>query len=106
MGEEYKEGKNQKKRLRDFEIEKIIKTFRAGKSVDDFAAAVSYEDIAAKGYGISAGLYFDVKIEHVDITPKEFNRRVSEIGINLDTIDAEYNKLFKDVKKGLKGLGL
>ena len=106
MGEEYKEGKNQKKRLRDFEIEKIIKTFRAGKSVDDFAAEVSYEDIAAKGYGISAGLYFDVKIEHVDITPMEFNRRVSEIGTNLDTIDAEYAKLFKDVKKGLKGLGL
>lgn len=106
MGEEYKEGKNQKKRLRDFEIEKIIKTFRAGKSVDDFAAAVSYEDIAARGYGISAGLYFDVKIEHVDITPKEFCRRVSEISTNLDTIDAEYNKIFKDVKKGLKGLGL
>lgn len=106
MGEEYKEGKNQKKRLRDFEIEKIIKTFRAGKNVDDFAAAVSYEDIAANDYGISAGLYFDVKIEHVDITPKEFNRRVSEIGTNLDTIDAEYTKLFKDVKKGLKGLGL
>lgn len=106
MGEEYKEGKNQKKRLRDFEIEKIIKTFRAGKNVDDFAAAVSYEDIAAKGYGISAGLYFDVKIEHFDITPMEFNRRVSEIGTNLDTIDAEYSKLFKDVKKGLKGLGL
>ena len=106
MGEEYKEGKNQKKRLRDFEIEKIIKTFRAGKNVDDFAAAVPYEEIAEKGYGISAGLYFDVKIEHVDITPEEFKRRVSEIGTNLDTIDAEYNKLFKDVKKGLKGLGL
>lgn len=36
LGEEYKEGNNQKRRLRDFEIDKIVNTFQNKETVDDF----------------------------------------------------------------------
>lgn len=36
LGEEYKDGNNQKRRLRDFEIDKIVDTFLNKEAVDDF----------------------------------------------------------------------
>src|SRR5688500_19156252 len=54
----------------------------------DFSVVVSYKDIAAKNYSLSAGQYFDVKIEYVDITPQEFSERMKDFSENLD-------KLFK-----------
>ena len=49
LGEEYKEGNNQKKRLRDSEIEQIVSTFREAKTVEDFSVVVSYDEIKEKG---------------------------------------------------------
>lgn len=37
-GERYKEGSNQKRRLRDFEIDKIVDTFLKKEAVEDFSA--------------------------------------------------------------------
>lgn len=48
LGEEYKDGNNQKRRLRNEEIEKIIITFRNKEAVDDFSVAVTYDEIIAK----------------------------------------------------------
>ena len=62
MGEEYKDGNNQKRRLRDFEIEQIVSTFQNKEAVDDFSVAVTYDEIKAKKYSLAAGQYFDVKI--------------------------------------------
>lgn len=63
MGEEYKDGNNQKRRLRDFEIEQIVSTFQNKEAVDDFSVAVTYDEIKAKKYSLTAGQYFDVKID-------------------------------------------
>ena len=63
MGEEYKDGNNQKRRLRDFEIEQIVSTFQNKEAVDDFSVAVTYDEIKAQKYSLAAGQYFDVKID-------------------------------------------
>lgn len=63
------DGKNQKTVLSEEEIAKIIDTFNAGEPVDDFCVAVSYEDIKQKKLSFSAGQYFEVKIEYVELTP-------------------------------------
>ena len=64
MGEEYKEGNNQKRRLRVEEIDRIVNTFRQREAVDDFSVTVTYDEIIAKKYSLAAGQYFDVKIEY------------------------------------------
>ena len=63
MGEEYKNGNNQKRRLRDFEIEQIVSTFQNKEAVDDFSVAVTYDEIKAKKYSLAVGQYFDEKID-------------------------------------------
>ena len=77
LGEEYKDGNNQKRRLRDFEIDKIVDTFLNKEAVDDFSVAVTYDEIKEKKYSLSAGQYFDVKIEYVELSQDEFNARMS-----------------------------
>ena len=45
LGEEYKDGNNQKRRLRDFEIDKIVDTFLGKEVVEDFSVSVTYDEI-------------------------------------------------------------
>ena len=71
LGEEYKDGNNQKRRLRDFEIDKIVDTFLNKEAVDDFSVAVTYDEIKEKKYSLAAGQYFDVKIEYVELSQDE-----------------------------------
>lgn len=102
MGEEYKDGNNQKRRLRDFEIEKIVSTFQNKEVVDDFSVAVTYDEIKAKKYSLAAGQYFDVKIEYVELTQDEFNAKMAEYTANLQALFAESNELQVEIMEQLK----
>lgn len=104
LGEEYKEGNNQKKRLRDFEIEQIVSTFREAKAVDDFSVCVSYDEIKEKGYSLSAGQYFDIKIDYVDITEEEFNQRMADYQKTLSEQFAESRRLEEEIMRQLEAL--
>ena len=102
MGEEYKDGNNQKRRLRDFEIEQIISTFQNKEAVDDFSVAVTYDEIKEKKYSLAAGQYFDVKIDYVELTPDEFNAKMAEYTANLQALFAEGNALQAEIMEQLK----
>ena len=104
LGEEYKESNNQKKRLRDFEVEEIVTTFRECKSVDDFSVCASYDEIKEKGYSLSAGQYFDIKIEYVDITEEEFNARMSAFRQTLTEQFTESHRLENEIMRQLDNL--
>lgn len=104
LGEEYKEGNNKKSRLRDFEVEQIVNTFRNCESVDDFSVAVTYDDIKEKGYSLSAGQYFDIKIDYVDITEEEFNHRMAEFQKTLTEQFEESHRLEKEILAQLSSL--
>ena len=101
LGEEYKDGNNQKRRLRPEEIEKIITTFRKKESVDDFSVAVTYDEIIAKKYSLAAGQYFDVKIEYVELTQEEFDAKLAEFQSELQTFFDEGNALQAEIIKQL-----
>ena len=102
MGEEYKDGNNQKRRLRDFEIEQIVSTFQNKEVVDDFSVAVTYDEIKAKKYSLAAGQYFDVKIDYVELTQDEFNAKMAEYTANLQALFAEGNTLQAEIMEQLK----
>ncbi len=104
LGTTIKEGKNQKTQLSSEEEELIIKTFNENKAVEDFTVIVSYEQIKEKNYSLSAGQYFDVKIEYVDITPEEFKAKMDSYRQNLDRLFAESRELENEIKTQLKGL--
>lgn len=97
LGEEYKEGNNQKRRLRPFEVDQIVNTFQNKESVDDFSVAVTYDEIKEKGYSLSAGQYFDIKIDYVDITEEEFNQRMNNYKQTLMAQFAESHRLEEEI---------
>ena len=104
LGETVKDGKNQKTVLTEAEEAQIISTFNEKKAVDDFSVVVSYEDIAAKNYSLSAGQYFDVKIEYVDISQDEFEAKLRTFSSSLDRFFAESRDLEIEIKRQLAGL--
>ena len=67
---------------------------------------VSYDEIKAKNYSLSAGQYFDVKIEYVDITKQQFEAKMQGFSDNLEKMFSESRELENEIKKQLKGLGL
>ena len=95
------DGKNQKTVLSEEDITLIINTFNAGKPVDDFCVAVSHEDIEHKKLSFSAGQYFEVKIEYVKITPKEFADKMDNFTTRLDELFAESHQLENELKERL-----
>ena len=68
LGQKVKEGKNQKTVLDPEEEQKIIDVFNSKDPVENFSVVVSYDEIKAKNYSLSAGQYFEVKIENVEIS--------------------------------------
>ena len=104
LGEKIKDGKNQKTVLSADEEQRIIDTFNAKKAVEDFSVVVSYEEIESKNYSLSAGQYFDVKIEYVDITPEQFSEKIQVFTSNLDSLFSQSRELEAEIKKQLAGL--
>jgi len=106
LGTKVKEGKNQKTVLSEVEEQQIIDVFNSKEAKDDFSVVVSYDDIHAKNYSLSAGQYFEVKIEYVDISHAEFESKIKGFDKTLGTLFSESNVLEKDIKLNLKKLSL
>ena len=105
LGEDYQDANNNKKhRLLDKEVELIVNTFRNKEAVDGLSVAVTYDEIREKGYSLSAGQYFDIKIEYVDITEEEFNRRMADYESRLTEMFAESHRLEAEILAQLKSL--
>ncbi len=105
LGEEYKDANGLKKvRLNDDEVEKIVGTFLRKEAIDDFSVVVSYDEIKEKGYSLSAGQYFDIKIEYIDITMKEFNKRMENYRDELSKLFAESHRLEIEIMRELESL--
>ena len=102
LGTKVKDGKNQKTVLSVEEENKIIETFNNQEVVDDFSILVSYEDIKNKNYSLSAGQYFDVKIEYVDITAEEFEVKMNEYKTNLKEYFKQSHELENEIQKQLE----
>lgn len=104
LGTTVKEGKNQKTLLSPKEEDYIIETFNNHEAKEDFSVVVSYDDIKAKNYSLSAGQYFEVKIEYTDITPKEFEDKMKTFETNLSALFKESKTLEMEIQNNLKGL--
>jgi type I restriction enzyme M protein len=104
LGEKIKDGKNQKTVLTAAEEQRIIDVFNGKQQEEDFSVVVSYRDIAAKNYSLSAGQYFDVKIEYVDITPEQFAEKMQAFNDNLESLFSQSRELETEIKKQLAGL--
>ncbi|NLN34034.1 MAG: SAM-dependent DNA methyltransferase [Flavobacteriaceae bacterium] len=104
LGETVKEGKNQRTVLTKAEEAKIVETFNTKEAVEDLSVVISAEEIKAKNYSFSAGQYFEVKIEYVEITPEEFAEKMNGFETELQQLFTESADLEKQILENLKKL--
>lgn len=104
LGTKVKEGKNQKTVLTETEERQIIDVFNAKEAKDDLSVVVSYDAIEAKNYSLSAGQYFEVKIEYVDITHEEFTAKMNVFENNLNGFFEESKGLETEIQNNIKNL--
>ncbi len=104
LGTTVKEGKNQKTLLSPEEEDTIIDIFNKHEAKEDFSVVVSYEDIKAKNYSLSAGQYFEVKIEYTDISPAAFENKMKTFESNLSTLFSESKTLEMEINNNIKSL--
>lgn len=104
MGEKVKEGKNQRVVLSDKEVKQIEDIFINHEVVEDRSVSVTYDEIKEKNYSLSAGQYFEVKIEYVELTQEEFEEKMETYKQNLQEYFLVGETLRKEIFKSLENL--
>jgi type I restriction enzyme M protein len=104
LGETIKEDGNQKTILTFEEEEHIIKTFTTKEVVEDFSVLLSYDEIKTKNYSLSAGQYFEVKIEYLDISQDEFSEKMKGFESNLQLLFDESRNLETEIKSNIDNI--
>jgi type I restriction enzyme M protein len=104
LGTKVKDGKNQKTVLSAAEEQQIIDVFNAKEAKEDFSVVVSYDKLKEKNYSLSAGQYFEVKIEYIDISADEFATKMNDFETNLGNLFSESKSLEKEIQNNLKSL--
>lgn len=97
MGEKVKEGKNQRVVLSNEEVKQIEDIFINHEVVEDRSVSVTYDEIKEKNYSLSAGQYFEVKIEYIEISKEEFKKKMDSYRNTLDNKFAESRRLESEI---------
>lgn len=101
LGDKIKDGKNQRTILSPKEERQIIEAFNNENDIENFSVHPSIEETKEKNYSLSAGQYFEIKIQHVDITEKEFNNRITNYQAELGNLLAESSNIGKKITDNL-----
>ena len=104
LGQKVKENGLQKTVLSQDDIKKIVDTAINREDVDDFSIIVSLDEIKDKNYSFSAGQYFPVKIEYVELTQDEFEEKMQEYQEKLEKLFNEESDLKDKILRNLTRL--
>lgn len=106
MGHKEKIKDTQKTVLTTEELDKIVNDFVNRIVEEDFTVSVTYDQIKEKNYSLSAGQYFEVKIDYVDITQEEYEQMIDEFNADLEQYVKDTTQFQQEITKILKELKL
>ena len=98
LGHNITENDKQRTELSQDDITRIVNTAVERKDADDFSITVGLKDIKNKNYSFSAGQYFPVKIEYVELTQDEFEEKMQGYQKKLNELFDEGQKLEKNFR--------
>ncbi len=105
LGSKVKEDNGtQKTVLSNDEEQQIINSFVNSKVIEDFSVSVKLKDVKERNYSLSAGQYFPVKVEYVDITPDEFENKLDVYQKELDKLFYDGDRIESEIKTSLRGI--
>ena len=68
------------------------------------SVVVTYDKIKTKDFSLSAGQYFEVKIEYIDISSEEFELKIKDFKNNLNFMFEDSRVLSDEIQKKLNAL--
>lgn len=105
LGSKIKDGGLQKTLLSSDEEERIINAFKS-ESQEEFSVKLDYDEIKEKNYSLAAGQYFEIKIQYIEITEVEFQKKMSESRKILEGLFLEAEKLNQEIIGNFKKFNL
>lgn len=104
LGTKEKVGGLQRTLLSPAELDRIVQTFGAAENVEDFCQVVSFAEMEERNCSFSAGQYFDVKIEYIKLSQKEFVGKLTEHSSNLKKYLSDGEIMGENILRTLGGL--
>lgn len=104
LGAKVKDGKNQKTLLSHNEEQKIVDAFKSDKSIDDFSVIVNFGQIKEKNYSLSAGQYFEIKLNVVNMSHNEYIAKINTFKQSIDILFTKGKSLENEIVKNLDEL--
>ena len=94
---EYEKGKNQN-RLRDEDIEKIVKAYKDRKDIEKYSKSASLEEIKENEYNLNIPRYIDSfeDEEHVDL--QSINKEITALEKERENLNVKLEDFLKDIK--------
>lgn len=94
---EFEDNKNQN-RLRDQDIEKILRTYQERKNIERYAHSASFKEIEENDFNLNVPRYVDTFVEEEEVDIEFVQKEINQLEKELMTVQ-------KDMKKYLKELG-
>lgn len=102
LGVKIKDGKNQKTLLKEDEVELIIDSFINRKEKNDFSILVSSNKIKEKSYSFSAGQFFEVSLDYIELSEEEFMKEMSDFSTTLNQLFSDSFEIQKTIMQKLE----
>lgn len=106
LGTKIKDGKNQKTLLSEDEEQRIIDAVKGAIDDDGFSVVKSHKELKEGKYSFNPGGYFEMNVEHIDISSEEFIETIENSKQKLLAMFAESGTLEKALLAELEGLSI
>jgi type I restriction enzyme M protein len=97
LGEKVKEGKNQKTLLSRDEEQRIIDAVNEENAENEFSVVKTFDEIKEGKYSFNPGGYFDVEVDHINLTPEEFSIKMNDSNNKLKKMFADSKEIEKKI---------
>ncbi len=104
LGKKMSLEEGQRTILSEAEIRKIIDFFKQNKEEEGFSVLVNNEKIINNSYSFSAGQYFSVKVEYVEISQVDFENKIAILKNDLNECFTKAKILEDKIQDRLGGL--
>jgi type I restriction enzyme M protein len=94
---EFDQEKTQNKIREDTEVQKIVDTYQARKSVDRYAYLATWEEIKGNNYNLNISRYVDTFEEKDDVDINVLQKEISKLEQEIINVHSEMEQCIKDL---------
>lgn len=106
LGTKVKIGKNQKTVLSKEEEKLINNTFMNLDEIEGFSKVVTNDEIKSKKYSLSAGQYFDLKLNYEELSQEQFEEKINKYKNEIEELLLVNKELLNEIKNSFGDMSL